>query len=434
MYPSSVCSQCRTTSAEHAGRTCQEYQETMARRKEDEEEQERQRRLAEQRQMEALAEAERKRRAEEERRRQEQLFEQKCVQTRQDFFTALIGAAKTWGEANWTLSPAIFRPNPGLAQLCPAARRFLMQAGEQLDLSQGFFAWHGTPDGAVDAIAWQGFDPRRRSGQACGRGEYFGIPCATSEGYFPNFCWVVDNPTDWQSSFCLPVAIMSKNGAAPTCRPIPDDIILPPTHQLPIPAVARLIQPPGYQPSGVPVVVPLSAGMAGGEWCPAPETGFQWKWCDDDGYKPYMDANNATIESAYERHLHHGGSAQVNLLLTRLRGDYKNEYMVDFSQMRQRNQQTGFVRQVTRERKPEVPFSAAQWQYQNESGQWVFLESAIQPLLESAHQRYQAGGAGAGIEMDVPGRPDRYSFDLINFKQTNVKTGITKGIRRVVRK
>ena len=43
--------------------------------------------------------------------------------------------------------------------------------------------FHGTPSANIEAICREGLDPRRRSGQALGRGEYFGVHASTSLGY-----------------------------------------------------------------------------------------------------------------------------------------------------------------------------------------------------------------------------------------------------------
>jgi len=43
--------------------------------------------------------------------------------------------------------------------------------------------FHGSPDANMEAIAREGLDPTRRSGQAYGAGEYFGTDVSTSLGY-----------------------------------------------------------------------------------------------------------------------------------------------------------------------------------------------------------------------------------------------------------
>jgi hypothetical protein len=107
--------------------------------------------------------------------------------------------------------------------------------------SAGFFAWHGTSEAAVPLICDQGFDPKLRRGQAMGIGEYFGGVASVSNGYSQGKgCYrmivayilnvpgvtsaghgtpwtpgsqfiVVNNPLDFQSSFCLPLLVVTYN-------------------------------------------------------------------------------------------------------------------------------------------------------------------------------------------------------------------------------
>jgi hypothetical protein len=73
---------------------------------------------------------------------------------------------------------------------CPARQTFDKAANkvELTDWDEGEFGWHGTRslDG-LQAICWENWSPARRSGQACGPGEYFsrGTPQGLhySEGY-----------------------------------------------------------------------------------------------------------------------------------------------------------------------------------------------------------------------------------------------------------
>lgn len=67
--------------------------------------------------------------------------------------------------------------NPGLMVNSPSCQRFL-KALKHLGLTgtedlcvRGFFTWHGTPQMALPLICHNGFDPTKRSGQACGPGE-----------------------------------------------------------------------------------------------------------------------------------------------------------------------------------------------------------------------------------------------------------------------
>ncbi|KAJ4456342.1 hypothetical protein PAPYR_8459 [Paratrimastix pyriformis] len=206
-----VCGQCHTASVEHARLTCEQYQALVAAQK---------------------AQAPEK------------------VAT--DFFAAVTSAARQWVAAHSIdIPPPPMRPNPGLTEgplLCPAAVRFLKLAGDRPELmSKGFFAFHKTHDPEADIR--QGFDPSKRpqAGLAFGSGDYFSlgpydpaaggkdtsasasaaVPSAASAvasparvtvvafilrsaapKMVPNCCCVVDNPPDWESSYCLPVGVI----------------------------------------------------------------------------------------------------------------------------------------------------------------------------------------------------------------------------------
>jgi hypothetical protein len=97
---------------------------------------------------------------------------------------------------------------------------------------ESFFAWHGTPsDENTVSICDGGWDPKRRSGQVYGVGEYFGQDCSVSMGYSKNsgrmivalllrvrettthgnYCYLVNNPMTGMA-FCLPVLVVSYSG------------------------------------------------------------------------------------------------------------------------------------------------------------------------------------------------------------------------------
>jgi hypothetical protein len=98
-------------------------------------------------------------------------------------------------------------------------------------IDQCEWGWHGTDQSAIVPICCSGFDTARRSGQACGRGEYFSP--RQSAGYSHGFARgtnrmlvcliiksaitrngdphiVVDNPLGAGADlFCMPIAILS---------------------------------------------------------------------------------------------------------------------------------------------------------------------------------------------------------------------------------
>jgi hypothetical protein len=118
--------------------------------------------------------------------------------------------------------------NPCLVSSCGALRSF-MNGVQQLMISDGFFAFHGTRSiEAVKAICHGNLDVTRRAGQAYGPGEYFGVTSHISHGYgggtgalivfyllsghrgitkHGDFCYVVNNPSN-EIMFCLPVCVV----------------------------------------------------------------------------------------------------------------------------------------------------------------------------------------------------------------------------------
>ncbi|CAF2702150.1 unnamed protein product [Rotaria sp. Silwood2] len=140
-----------------------------------------------------------------------------------------------------------------LTQLFEAAKKFVQDDGptdsqmvpigqidenpyleKQYKSLKRVFAYHGTVSQAMVPICQIGFDPKRRSGQVHGPGEYFGVVAKMSHGYsqrsrkhlqssqmiiayiirgaylktVQNFCYVIMNPTDWKYAFNLPVLIV----------------------------------------------------------------------------------------------------------------------------------------------------------------------------------------------------------------------------------
>ena len=159
-----------------------------------------------------------------------------------DFLPSLFKAAEKFARDNWMPQiPPIIRIdyNMALVDKCPSMARFnkgVETLGGHLppDMTRGFFAFHGTAATSIKPICTNGFDPSRRSGQACGIGEYFGVTAAISHGYCrpttpqgpyamiiafllncpqlstrPGFCHVMNNPLDWSYAYNLPVVVVS---------------------------------------------------------------------------------------------------------------------------------------------------------------------------------------------------------------------------------
>ena len=129
--------------------------------------------------------------------------------------------------------------NQYLLQDCPALEKFMKCMTKHVHFksieTSGFFCWHGSADAAIRSICQTGFDPHRRTGQAYGRGEYFATDPQTSMGYSKGnnhliltyilnsakFTYrqgniiVVDNPLDWNSSWCLPLLVITFGNGTP---------------------------------------------------------------------------------------------------------------------------------------------------------------------------------------------------------------------------
>ena len=152
--------------------------------------------------------------------------------------------ARQWVQANWQATIGAIthvEVNPGLAAGCPVMQKFMTgfnNVPAQVQAS-GFFAWHGTSEVAIPLICNTGFDPKVRAGQAMGPGEYFGGQPSISHGYSQgkgcsrmivahilnvpgvttagrNTPWapgaqyvVVNNPVDFQTTFCLPLLVVT---------------------------------------------------------------------------------------------------------------------------------------------------------------------------------------------------------------------------------
>lgn len=163
-----------------------------------------------------------------------------------DCIRGIVSRGEKYVRDNWPVNqPAIHSiiVNPGLGWKCPAYERFLGAVERGHNLDRGFYTWHGTSEQAIGPICDSGFDPKRRSGQVYGPGEYFGVDANVSLGYArnsnrlilayvlessvvkhqPGFCYVVNNPLDWSYSFCLPLLIINfgcvTNGPTFVIRP-----------------------------------------------------------------------------------------------------------------------------------------------------------------------------------------------------------------------
>ena len=156
----------------------------------------------------------------------------------------LEAEARVWVQANWQATLGAIthvEVNPGLSTGCPVMHKFMTgfnNVPQQVQQSK-FFAWHGTSEAAIPLICNTGFDPSVRRGQAMGPGEYFGGVPSISHGYTKGSSrmlvacvlnvpgvttaghgspWVagsqyvvVNNPVDFQTTFCLPLLVVTYN-------------------------------------------------------------------------------------------------------------------------------------------------------------------------------------------------------------------------------
>lgn len=153
-------------------------------------------------------------------------------------YDKLFEKANEFVKVNWSsnsiLNPIkIIKPNYHLLQEFSPVRKLFDAGCKQLQITDviesGFFAFHGSSENAIIPICQEGFDPKKRSGQVHGPGEYFGVNADISYGYCKNgnlmiisyilngsfvkkvdkFCYVVNNPTDKKFTYSIPVLVVN---------------------------------------------------------------------------------------------------------------------------------------------------------------------------------------------------------------------------------
>ena len=242
-------------------------------------------------------------------------------------------------------------------------------------LNYGLFTWHGTgSDIAIDSILQTNLDPARRSGQACGPGEYFGIEASTSINSYsgntknvilffvlkaPNifsthgtFCYVVNNPLNKSSMYVIPILTVDLLNKQSTFEiKIEDDE----TYEIDkskdeddsfISTSKNYALNSSFQPT------------------------YQWEFKDDNGWIKYgiRDNNNFSIqgvlEDHYNRYLNSFEPANLKVNTIRINDNVLQEYEICIdnskninSQMKsvtynwtmcQQNTKTRYVREVRR--------------------------------------------------------------------------------------
>jgi HrpA-like RNA helicase len=367
----------------------------------------------------------------------------------------LFQDARAFVTAKWPTTITITRveENPGVNANCPAMQRYceaLKTLGGSPALSSGFFAWHGTPIEAIVPICHYGFDPSKRVGQAYGTGEYFGQEAGISVGYCRNgnkmivahilrhpcvktqdtLCYVVNNPRDWQLSYCLPVLVITfQSDSEPTQFTVqqPTRLQLFPTTE---DGDSDDDTSDPTTPSKQVSVTGTNAVALSRYSYTAP---FRWSWKKDDGtYEPYPDSINSLIETNYTMYKTESGLPIVEIgPVKRYIDDRPQIYCIDFPQLIQTNTSTNYQRALLRQQ-VEVPTNQnIKWQFLNERGIWKSYESLVQKTIESGYRDYIENGPGV-IQTTFPGRSEAYSINYIQGQQVNTISSQMRQIRRMV--
>ncbi|CAF4586410.1 unnamed protein product [Rotaria sp. Silwood2] len=359
--------------------------------------------------------------------------DQLCTEKkRREFLPQLFEAAKKFVQENWPTDASMLPidridENPNLEKQYKSLTRFYegfkaLNHDFPPDLGKGFFTDHGTISSAILAISQSGFDPKRRTGQLHGPGEYFAMTASISHGYsqranqqigsnqmiiayllrgthvktVQNFCYVIANPTDWKYAFNLPVLIVIYGPKA------------------------------AGQSSAFPSTI---TDYVDDE--PSWTAPFLWYWHQDNGlFEPYNDSINVMLEKFYQQWKFHGGSSTIETPpLTRYVDDIPQTYRIDYKNNKQTNTKTSYTRTIDR-RPMENPPNNRNWFYQNEHGKWIHFELLVQNSLEKAFKLYRSGQGPSTIDINFAGRPETYEINFLNGQQKNKNTNIIRHIKR----
>jgi hypothetical protein len=200
------------------------------------------------------------------------------------------------------------------------------------------------------------------------------------------YCYVVDNPTDWNYAFNLPVLVVTYGPNSAT------------------------------QSSAFPNTIADYVDDKSSPW----RSPFRWHWRQDNGqFEPCTDIINEILEKSYEQWKLHGGpSTIVTPPITRYLDDRPETYKMDFQNNRQTNTKTSYQRIIDR-RPTEKPPDNQNWFYQDEHGNWLRYESLAQNSIEKAFQSYRSGQGSSTIDIHFPGRPEIYQINFLTGQQTN---------------
>jgi len=356
------------------------------------------------------------------------------------FFHAIEKGAEEFVRMKWTAAmPRVVKVmiNPALNIKSNAPSLCMFRAGltaarcstdsDRIDHA-GHFAWHGTSEMAVPLICHGGFDPLRRSGQACGRGEYFGQSPEVSKGYcgggseqmivtfllngafntkHGTFCYVVDNPLDKSKAFCMPVAVVCFGSTSPS-------FITPPS------AVAAAAAEDEIQ---------LGVAEADDQTLEPMQCLFRWQWEQDGGcFEAYTDEINVIVERAYDERQRTGKLVIRTPKIRRYNDDQPQEYDIDFGRSKQINVKTGYNRGIRRRQVDILLTGKERWCYQAVNGPWRYFDSMAQGPIMEAYKAYTKGTSLSQVTITFPGSPDTYTLDFAENTQTNRRTGTRRNI------
>jgi len=332
--------------------------------------------------------------------------------------------AKMFVESNWPIDlPKITDISVNNAINTIANSYIMFKDGIELfggaqsftDKKDYFFAWHGTAEHAIAPICRDGWDPKRRSGQAYGPGEYFGWTASVSRGYcrsdtrmilaviirgvhvhnVPGFCYVVNNPIDKTFAYCLPLLVVTF-GSNKTPPKFLD------CEQL------------GSNLESLENNNDIS-------W----KSPFRWYWQEDDGnYFPYKDDVNEMIERNYEVF----EEFQTPPII-RYSNDIPQTYKISFTQKIQTSA-WGKRRNIKREA-VNIEIQNHLWQYYDENDTWKTFDSLVQSTIEISFLSYINESGPSSIEVQPPGRPEMYQIDFITGQQKNSQSQKSRRIRRI---
>jgi len=200
------------------------------------------------------------------------------------------------------------------------------------------FGWHGTrtPE-AFASISHDNLDPARRSGQACGPGEYCAVQAATSFSYCASTMslfvfFIIKNCTYYKLSTHYVI-----NNPSPSEMYMVPILIATFNQQAPLNITCNQTNQNQNQNQTSPLLM-----------------GIQWEWHNDSGWVCYGSGQSigssalVAIEHSYTQFKQGSAAASLTLSFTRLNDKGTDNYLIDFTKRNQINTRTGYARQIRR--------------------------------------------------------------------------------------